>query len=319
MKINNNFVNLDNTKVGASLKDLLRWRRERSRKQKDLSFVVPQSPDKKLHFIANNRSESTITWIGHATLLIQLSGLNILTDPVWATKMGFEKRLALPGMGVTDLPEIDVVLISHNHYDHLDIKTIQKLKGNPLCLVPKGVGSLLSKRGIPNFEEFHWWETKTINQVEFIFVPAQHWSKRTLWDTNKSLWGGWMINKVSEDGEKEDGVYFVGDSSYFNGFAEIGRKYKINYMLVPIGAYESEWFMHAQHATPEEAVKAFLEAGAKYFIPMHYDAFRLGDDTPKEAIDRLQREWHRLKLESAKLKILQLGETVHNLEAVDKL
>lgn len=302
------FHNLDGIEITASFKNVLRWRRERSSKQKDFSFVVPQAVDKNIPFLVSNRTETTLTWIGHATFLIQIAGLNILTDPVWANRMGLHKRLSPAGIPLNEMPEIDVVLISHNHYDHLDFNSLSRLKGRPRCFVPKGLYPLFSKKGFSGVTEFDWWERTTIDDVHFTFVPAQHWSKRTLWDTNRSLWGGWVISLA---GLKSPGIYFVGDSGYFRGFKEIGARFTPDYVLAPIGCYEPEWFMCVQHMTPEEAVQAYLDSKAENLVPMHYEAFQLGDDTPQEAITRLKCEWERLKIDHKKLKILRLGETIH--------
>lgn len=301
-----------NVRIGVSLKDILRWQRERSRYKKDLSFVVPHSETKALEFINTNRKEFSLTFIGHATFLIQINGLNILTDPVWANTMGIEKRLAAPGIKLSDLPDIDIVLISHNHYDHLNFASLFKLRGDPIHLVPKGLRALFKKKGLHKTEEFLWWDKKIVSDcIDFTFVPAQHWSRRTIWDTNNSLWGGWVI-KQSRDGSVENfpTVYFVGDSGYFNGFKEIGEKFDINYMLAPIGCYEPEWFRYYQHMTPEEAIKAHCDCASDILIPMHYDAYRLGVDTPKEALDRLKAGWCNKKLTASNIKILKLGETL---------
>lgn len=163
--------------------------------------------------------------------------------------------------------------------------------------------------------ELPWWEKTTVGPLEFHFVPAQHWTRRTLTDTNKSLWGGWVINRSAEllvEGtENNDAIYFAGDSGYFQGFRDIGARFPgIRYALMPIGAYEPEWFMGMQHVTPEEAIQAFLDVGAETFIPMHYGAFRLADDTPQEALDRLLTDWRRSELDSSRLKLLKHGETL---------
>ncbi len=303
MASNRRYANLDDVHPVKSLKDIWAWRKERSAKQKDLSFTVPHAERIDLPFLRQNRTETTITWIGHSTFLIQTGGLNVLTDPVWAARMGFEKRLSEPGIPVRDMPEIDVVLISHGHYDHLDFRSLKQLKGNPLCLVPSGLSRLMKRKGFRRTAEYEWWEQERIGSATFTFVPAQHWVRRTLWDTNRSHWGGWVIQ--TEPGKT---IYFAGDSGYFRGFKEIGEKFPIDYALLPIGAYEPEWFMSAQHVTPEEAVTAFLDLRAKQFIPMHYGAFRLADDTPKEALDRLAAEWKRLRLPEQRLIMLKLGE-----------
>jgi len=139
--------------------------------------------------------------------------------------------------------------------------------------------------------------------MTFSFVPAQHWTRRTLTDTNTSHWGGWIIE------HKEHSIYFVGDTGYFRGFQEIAKKFNIQTVLMPIGAYEPEWFMQVSHINPEDAVKAFLELKGKTFIPMHYGTYRLADDTGPEAMARLDAEWSRLQLDASQLKKMLIGET----------
>ncbi len=307
MSSQNRFNNLDNVDISKTFKDFLLWQQERAKKNKDHSFIVPHCIEKKIDYLRDNKTDTTITWIGHATFLLQCKGLNILTDPVWSNSMGLGKRLTEPGIPINEIPNIDAVVISHNHYDHLDIKTLRNLKNKPILLVPMGLKSMLKRKGFDNVAELSWWSSYKIDSLEFVFTPAQHWSKRTLWDTNKTHWGGWIIK---EQGSNTTGIYFVGDSGYFRGFEEIGQKYKVKYMLAPIGAYEPEWFMHVQHTTPEEAVRAFLDVSAEYFIPMHYDSFRLADDTPKEALDRLHNAWKESHIDVTQLKTLALGETI---------
>lgn len=140
--------------------------------------------------------------------------------------------------------------------------------------------------------------------IKVTFIPSLHWLKRTLFDLNGSLWGGWMIEGSSKT------FYFVGDTGYHPGFKTIGKRFKIDYVMLPIGAYEPEWFMKTQHVTPEESVQIFQDLDAKYFIPMHFDDFRLGDDTPKEALDRLEGKWERTMIDRQYLKIMKLGETL---------
>jgi L-ascorbate metabolism protein UlaG (beta-lactamase superfamily) len=297
------YKNLDDVQTVKSFAELIRWRKERSRKTKDLTFTVPAAERVDLAYLGNNRQETAIIWIGHATFLLQIGGLNMVTDPVWAKRMGFERRLSDPGIPLEQMPLVDLVLISHGHYDHLDFPTLRKLPGSPRYFVPSGLASLFKRKGFRDVQEFDWWERKRIRGIDLTFVPAQHWVSRTLWDTNTSHWGGWII-------EKENGacIYFAGDSGYCRAFKEIGERFKVDCALMPIGAYEPEWFMSAQHMTPEEAVQAFLDLRAKMFIPMHYGAFRLADDTPQEALERLLAEWERLALPAEQLKILKLGE-----------
>ncbi|MBS4209254.1 MBL fold metallo-hydrolase [Bacillus sp. FJAT-50079] len=298
------YENMDQHITLSTFKDLMQWRKERRGKKKDLSFQIPREDRTKVAFLQSNYSIPTITWIGHSTFLIQLDGKNIVTDPVWANRLGFEKRLSPPGLAISELPSIDFVLISHSHYDHLDYASIKKLKGNPVYFVPIGLGHAFKRKGLDKTVECNWWEGHDVGDLHIAFVPAQHWTKRTLTDTNRSHWGGWVIKSQKQT------IYFAGDSGYFKGFSQIGQTYQIDYCLMPIGAYEPEWFMANQHVSPEEAVKAFLDTRAQTMIPMHYGAYRLADDTPKEALDRLLAAWNKANLSNEQLKIMNLGETL---------
>ncbi|REB06115.1 MBL fold metallo-hydrolase [Sporosarcina sp. BI001-red] len=309
------YRNLDPTARPATFSELVRWQKERFRKQKDMSFTIGQAPDKQLTLLHTNQDELTITWIGHSTFLIQLAGLTIVTDPVWASRMGFGRRLEEPGLTLEEIPPVDIILLSHSHYDHLDVPSLKKLKGTPAILVPEGLGRKVRKLMMENrVYELPWWGQVRIGSVEFHFVPAQHWTKRTLTDTNTSHWGGWIIQRHMEpstEALQPESIYFAGDSGYFKGFCEIGKKFShITYALMPIGAYEPEWFMGTQHMTPEEAIQAFVDVSADVFIPMHYGAFYLADDTTEEALNRLLTEWAQRELEDSDLKVLKHGETL---------
>jgi len=302
------YRNMSDVRMEKTLGDFVRWQRERLRKRKDLSFVVPQVQSVDTAYLRANRTEPALVWIGHSSFLIQLGGLHIVTDPVWANRMGFGRRLAPPGLLPSDLPDIDVALISHSHYDHLHLRSLRRLPGSPEILVPEGLRSYLERKGFRRVRELGWWQSVRIGAVEFAFVPAQHWTRRTLWDMNRSHWGGWVMTPAGRDGAASLTIYFAGDSGYFPGFRQIGEKFRVDCALMPIGAYEPEWFMGPQHVTPEEAVQAFLDVGAWWFVPMHYGAFRLADDTPKEALDRLRAAWKAHGLEDERLRILKLGE-----------
>ncbi|WP_420852176.1 MBL fold metallo-hydrolase [Paenibacillus hamazuiensis] len=306
------YSNLDDVSTLKSFSELIAWQKERRAKQKDLSFQVPLCEHKQTGWLQSNRTETSLTWIGHSSFLLQIGGLNILTDPVWAQRMGFAGRLAPPGLALEELPEIDIILLSHGHYDHMDLPTLHKLRkrsiSEPMLLVPSGLAEVLRKKGFGRIAELEWWASMRIGAVEFHFVPAQHWTRRTLWDTNRSHWGGWMIINA----ESDDSIYFAGDSGYFRGFGLIGEKFSPRYVLMPIGAYEPEWFMSKQHVNPEEAVQAFIDVRGGVMIPMHYGAFRLADDTPKEALDRLYAEWNRRGLAGECLKVLAVGETLRD-------
>ncbi|OMF30874.1 MBL fold metallo-hydrolase [Paenibacillus sp. FSL H8-0548] len=357
------FANIDHIEQHTSLKQFKRWRQERIRrlKLKDYSFTVPNvEPD--IAYLEKNRQQPSLTWVGHSTFFIQFGGLNIITDPVWSTKMAFQKRLSPPGIKVEDVPPVDVVLISHSHYDHLNINSLRKLIGTRQLLVPAGLGPKLRKKGFINVKELHWWESVLINGVKFTFVPSQHSTRRNPWDTNSSHWGGFVIGrpstrsakivsrfggkpKTSDKGSENAAVrkeiasaaesistethpffnelnrterpiltdsstiYFAGDSGYFQGFKEIGRRFSIEVALLPIGAYEPEWFMGPQHITPEQALQAFDDLEAKWFVPMHYGAFKLADDTPREALDRLEAARRKRCIEDKRIIVLPHGET----------
>ncbi|MGA4517084.1 MBL fold metallo-hydrolase [Solibacillus silvestris] len=300
------FSNLDQIDCLGTFKDVLKW--QRSKQKKLIDYEVPQCEKKLIAFLKSNRTEQSVTWIGHSTFLIQKEGLNILTDPVWAYWMGVAKRLTDPGLRLDELPEIDIVLISHAHYDHLNIPTLKKLKKrnpNLLFIIPEGLGYLMKRHKLHHFIELSWYEKHEAGPLEIHFVPAQHWTRRMLWDTNTSHWGGFVLQKASD----AQSIYYAGDSGYFRGFKDIGERFNIHTALMPIGAYEPEWFMHASHVTPEEAIQAFCDVGAQVFIPMHYGAYMLADETPKEAIDRLHVHWQQAAFANVELKTLAIGET----------
>jgi L-ascorbate metabolism protein UlaG (beta-lactamase superfamily) len=297
------YLNVDGSANLKSFADLRQWRKERRSKRKDLSYRVPNVPPN-IAWLHSNRTEPSVTFIGHSTFLIQLGGLNIVTDPVWAKSMGFSQRLSPPGVAIDSLPPIDVVLLSHGHYDHLHLRSLRRLPGDFVPLVPEGLGGWFRRKGFRRVQELSWWSETTVAGVDFGFVPAKHWTRRTLWDINTSHWGGWVMR------HGEDCLYFAGDSGYEPTLSDIGERYgNIRVALLPIGAYEPEWFMRDSHMAPEEAVQTFLDVGASAFVPMHYDAFRLADDTPGEALDRLYADWKRRGLPEEKLWVMELGKT----------
>ncbi|KAF9121590.1 hypothetical protein BGX30_002485 [Mortierella sp. GBA39] len=312
---------MDNVSTDKTLKQFRQWRQERRQKKKDYSFQIPNMPPD-LEYLHGNRQDTSITWIGHSTFFIQYEGLNILTDPVWAKRMGFERRLGAPGLLIEDVPPVDIILISHSHYDHMHMASIRKLyRAGTTLIVPVGLRAKMVRKGFHNCRELKWWEHVVIGQVKISFVPTQHWTRRTPFDTNTSHWGGFVLephetgeagNAGAEDGTRmlPPNVYFAGDSGYFAGFKEIGRRFNLHVALMPIGAYEPEWFMTSQHVNPEEALQAFLDVGADMMIPMHYGTFRLADDTAREALDRMEAERVRLGLSEERIKVMHYGETL---------
>jgi L-ascorbate metabolism protein UlaG (beta-lactamase superfamily) len=287
------YNNMDNVSTDKTLKQLRQWREERRLKNKDHSYIVPNQPPE-IDYLHHNREDASITWVGHSTFFIQYEGLNIVTDPVWASRMGFQKRIGQPGIPIQDVPPIDVILLSHAHYDHMHISSIRQLyRSSTMIIVPQGLKAKMKRKGFARCHEMKWWETFKVGDINITFVPTQHWSRRTLLDTNTSHWGGYIIEPVhhpvtlqevehpTDDSTKEKvppTIYFAGDSGYFPGFTEIGKRYNIHITLMPIGAYEPEWFMSSQHTTPEEALRAFCDVNAETMIPMHYGTFRLADE-----------------------------------------
>lgn len=183
------YNNIDNVSTDKTLKDLRQWRAERRQKIKDYSYVVPNVPPK-LSYLAENKRDMTITWIGHSTFFLQYEGMNVITDPIWARRLGFEKRLGQPGIPLSEVPPIDLILISHAHYDHLHIASIRKLyREGTTIVVPAGLRSKMIRKGFRRCIEMQWWEEITLKRIKLSFVPAQHWTRRTPFDTNTSHWG----------------------------------------------------------------------------------------------------------------------------------
>lgn len=287
--------------------------RQASRQQAEADRLL--SPPDPTPVVANdgaalrdNASQVSITWVGHSSFLIQMGGRSILTDPVWSKKAGIgpfgPTRMAPPGLRLIDLPPIDLTLISHNHYDHLDRDTIRWLGDRPMYLVPSRLGGWFQKLGCTKVHECEWWESVDALGLHFDFVAAQHWSRRTPWDTNLTLWGGWMLS----DGAHT--LYFAGDSAYFSGFKEIGQRYSgIDVAFLPIGAYKPAWFMQSAHVNPEEAGQAFLDVGARVIIPMHWGTFKLSTERTDEPPKRLAAWWDEQGLDRTHNWTLAVGET----------
>ena len=257
-------------------------------------------------------NEVAVTFVNHATFLIQMAGLNILTDPVWsnrASPFGWygPARVRKPGVEFDDLPKIDVILISHNHYDHLDLDTLQRLsqKYSSTVLVPIGDKALVESAGFSDVREFDWWESTEIGQgLKITFTPTQHFSRRGLFDLQKSLWGSYLIQGGGQS------VYFSGDTGYSIHFAEIKKRLGApDIALLGIGGYEPSWFMQPIHLNPAEAVKAHNDLGAKQSIAMHFGTFQLSSESIDQPVADLKKALPKAGVPEDRFVVLKEGET----------
>jgi L-ascorbate metabolism protein UlaG (beta-lactamase superfamily) len=256
-----------------------------------------------------------ITWIGHATFIIQVAGLTIATDPIFGNPSSLFKRITQPGIALEQLPAVDVVLISHNHLDHMHTASLRSItKKNPQVkiFVPLGDKAWFDKNGFAHVQECTWWDAIDIagssgDSVRFSFLPAVHWSGRGIFDRNRSLWGSWMIQT------KEHSTYFAGDSAYGRHFKVIAQEFgQIDTALLPIGPCEPKEDQELTHMGPEQAGQAFCDLGAQQFIPMHWGVYHFGIDHPLLPMERLQAWWnaHVNQLQARVLSPLKFGETI---------
>ena len=300
------FVNLDGSGP-KGLATVLRWSvwdrlLGRRRSSPDRAPVPRLEPDLRLLATPPAPGEpARITWLGHATFLVQLDGVSLLTDPALGEKIaGVISRNVAPGVPVEKLPRIDAALVSHSHYDHLDMPTLKKVGSTVYAGL--GLRPVLGQEGL-TCVELGWWQSARVGGVEITFVPAQHWSRRGLGDTNRTLWGGFVIRGSTAT------IYHSGDTAWFDGFAEIGRRFRIDAALLPIGAYDPAWFMAPQHLNPEEALRAFEALGAARFFAMHWGTFKLADEPLDEPPVRLEAERLRRGLPPERVRVLAVGET----------
>ena len=284
------FAEYKNTNGVASDKsfgDMLKW--VRSDVVPEITKIEISSDWKEINL---SEDDNYAIWIGHSTFLIKKNGVTILTDPIFSKRASpfrniGPKRLIPPAIPLNKIPKIDVVTVSHNHYDHLDIRSLKKISKNhpdAIFLVPAGDEKLLQRKRIKNVYNFNWWESIEHKEFVFTFTPVQHWSKRSLFDRNKSLWGGWYIKN------KDYSIYHAGDTGYSKDFIDTRLKLGApKYAFIPIGAYDPEWFMAESHVNPEDAVKIMLDLEAEKAFGMHWATFTLTDEDTIEPKERLKK------------------------------
>lgn len=265
-------------------------------------------------FLRYNAKHSipTVTWVGHSTLLVQMGGVTFLTDPIWSNTPSpipgvGPRRFVEPGIALDDLPPIDFVVISHNHYDHLDLPTLvdlAELNPETRFLVPQENGDLLRGKGIVRVEEYDWGDVTEHEGVKIHCLPSQHWSKRGIGDDQKALWASWAVTGP------ERRFYFAGDTGYFDGFRRIGEALgPFDLAAVPIGAYEPAEIMQYSHMNPEESVKSAIDLDARRALAIHFGTFDLSDEPLEEPPRRFLEAAQASDLGDEAAWVIRIGET----------
>ncbi len=273
----------------ARFADLLRWKlSRRNAYDKSAPPRVPVVANDGA-YLKDRAQPDSVTWVGHSTFAVQDGGEVFLTDPHWGPRALILRRLTPPGIPAGSIPPEAFAVLSHNHYDHLDSWTVRRLPETIPWFVPLGLGEFFRRRGRQQVVELDWWQSARHGRWTLTCLPAQHWSNRLGVKRNASLWCSWLLDSGARR------YYFAGDSGYFQGFGEIGRRLApIDVAFLPIGAYEPRWFMRYQHVNPEEAWQAFHDLGARTMVPMHWGCFDLTDEPvdlpPRVLAELLKRE-----------------------------
>ncbi len=287
--------------------DLLRWRvldrlngRGVAREAKPLGAPVRPNDGALIRDLP-----ASLTWVGHASFVARLGGQLVATDPLFSERIqGVVRRLSPPGVVPEALPPIDVVLVSHNHYDHLDVPSLKRIGPEALYVVPLGNGRTLKGAGLPRVVELDWWQSHVVGDLEVTLVPARHWSMRAPWDRNDGLWGGFVLRGP------EGVAYHAGDTAFFEDFREIrARCGAIDWAMLPVGAYEPRWFMEPQHMNPDDALRAFELLDARALIAMHWGTFVLTDEPAAEPPARVRQGFADRGWDPARLWVMDVGET----------
>ncbi|MFZ4288341.1 MBL fold metallo-hydrolase [Variovorax sp. HJSM1_2] len=321
-KFHNNYVDT----LPGPLSDLLRWQWNAWRNnlppppRTPIPVVAPDLPAISANAVAGSAMRPAITWVGHASMLVQANGLNVLTDPIFSERASpvqwiGPKRNQAPGVALADLPPIDVVVISHNHYDHLDVASVRALNtrsaGKTLFIVPQGLKAWFADEGIQNVVELDWWQSHAVAGVDFMLTPVQHWSARGINDRHKTLWGGWAVMGPAFN------WYFGGDSGYSADFKDTATRLAprlatrggFDLALIPVGAYEPEWFMQPQHMNPTQALQVQRDLGAKQSVGVHWGTFNLTDEPLDQPPNDLAKARAAQGVTDDQFFLLAIGET----------
>ena len=301
------YANLDPRHAPHRARDVFRWSvLDRLTGRRRVAPPGPPAPRVPSDSEAIHRHDGPprVTWIGHSSFLATLSGASFLVDPVLSRRIAYLiPRHGEPGLLAAELPALSALLVTHNHYDHLDGPSVRSLPRGLPVFTAAGLGCWFRRRGFSEVTEMRWWESASAGPLTITFVPARHWSRRLPGDTNRSAWGGFVV----EGGGTT--LYHAGDTGWFDGFEAIAAKFPaIDLALLPIGAYAPAWFMEPHHMNPEQAIDALLTLKARAMAPMHWGAFQLTDEPLREPVERLMTAWE-IRRPAARLHLLSVGET----------
>ena len=267
--------------------ELARWQLDRHRgKWPDSAAIPAPAPPARV-----GGGALRVTMVNHATVLLQMDSLNILTDPVWSARVGLEGQFGVrrhrpPGIPFDSLPRIDIVLISHDHYDHMDLPSLRRLQQryHPRIITGLGNPGYLATQGVQGAEQLDWWQSASLARgVRLTAVPARHWSGRTLSDRYERLWEGFVIEGA------HDTVYFAGDTGWGRMYRELHARWsRFTLALLPVAPFRPRWYMARKHLSPDDAVRVAIETRSAMVIPIHWGTFELGDDGESEAVDTLR-------------------------------
>jgi L-ascorbate metabolism protein UlaG (beta-lactamase superfamily) len=257
-------------------------------------------------------STAVVTFVGHSTFLIQTPAGNILTDPMYSERAGpwnllGPRRVRPPAVTLDDLPPVSIVLLSHGHYDHLDLQTLRALarRFDPLVIAPLGHDAIVQSAGVRNVETLDWWDGSKRAPLAVTMTPAHHFTARTPFDRNRALWGGFVV------GAGNRRIYFAGDTAYVPFFADIRERLgPIDLALLPIGAYEPRWFMRSVHMNPAEAVQAHLDLEAAQSIGMHFGTFQLTTEGIDDPVNALAGTLRERNVPASRFRAIGFGESV---------